>query len=130
MGKDSDDYEVGYGKPPISGQFKKGQSGNPSGRAKKGPTHKGVLSKLLGHELEAVGLDGKPMTTLEGLYRKQIQAAGGGSNPAMKQLIASAERHGVGIDAAEPELSENDREIALSLLRDYAEFASKKTAKG
>lgn len=27
-----DDYEVGYGKPPIAGQFKPGQSGNPKGR--------------------------------------------------------------------------------------------------
>lgn len=31
----SDDYyEVGYGKPPKSGQFKKGKSGNPKGRPK------------------------------------------------------------------------------------------------
>ena len=29
------DYEVGYGKPPESGKFKKGQSGNPKGRKKK-----------------------------------------------------------------------------------------------
>lgn len=28
-------YEVGYKKPPVSGQFKKGQSGNPKGRKKK-----------------------------------------------------------------------------------------------
>lgn len=28
------DYEVGYGRPPRSGQFKKGQSGNPNGRPK------------------------------------------------------------------------------------------------
>jgi len=27
-----DDYEVGYGKPPKSGQFKPGESGNPKGR--------------------------------------------------------------------------------------------------
>ena len=26
------DYDVGYGKPPKSGQFKPGQSGNPKGR--------------------------------------------------------------------------------------------------
>lgn len=30
-----EDYEVGYRKPPISGQFRKGVSGNPSGRPKK-----------------------------------------------------------------------------------------------
>lgn len=29
------DYEVGYGKPPVSGQFVKGRSGNPRGRPRK-----------------------------------------------------------------------------------------------
>jgi len=28
----SNDYEVGYKKPPKQGRFKKGQSGNPRGR--------------------------------------------------------------------------------------------------
>ncbi len=32
---DEADYEVGYGKPPKSGQFKKGETGNPRGRPKK-----------------------------------------------------------------------------------------------
>jgi hypothetical protein len=31
---DGNDYEVGYGKPPRKTQFRKGQSGNPSGRPK------------------------------------------------------------------------------------------------
>src|ERR1700729_1716565 len=31
----TEDYEVGYAKPPESGKFKKGVSGNPSGRPKK-----------------------------------------------------------------------------------------------
>ena len=30
----SDEYDVGYGKPPKHTQFKKGQSGNPRGRPK------------------------------------------------------------------------------------------------
>lgn len=29
-----EEYEIGYGKPPKSGQFKKGKSGNPDGRPK------------------------------------------------------------------------------------------------
>ncbi len=31
----SDDYEIGYGKPPKHTRFRKGQSGNPQGRPKK-----------------------------------------------------------------------------------------------
>ena len=30
----ADDYEIGYGKPPKHGRFKKGRSGNPKGRPK------------------------------------------------------------------------------------------------
>ena len=31
----SDDYKVGYGKPPAKTKFQKGKSGNPSGRSKR-----------------------------------------------------------------------------------------------
>jgi hypothetical protein len=34
-GDEFEDYEIGYGRPPKSGQLKKGTSGNPSGRPKK-----------------------------------------------------------------------------------------------
>lgn len=34
MSEKKEDYEVGFGKPPKSGQFKKGQSGNRKGRPK------------------------------------------------------------------------------------------------
>jgi len=33
-GKRDDDYVIGYGKPPVEWQFRKGQSGNPRGRPK------------------------------------------------------------------------------------------------
>ena len=31
-------YEIGYGKPPLSGRFRAGVSGNPKGRPKRKPT--------------------------------------------------------------------------------------------
>lgn len=49
MSDQNEDYEVGYRKPPKSGQFKKGQSGNPKGRPKGA---KGVKASLR-RELES-----------------------------------------------------------------------------
>jgi hypothetical protein len=48
MSKSPKAYPVGYKKPPASGQFKKGQSGNPSGKKKP----KGLL-QVLQDQLEA-----------------------------------------------------------------------------
>ena len=44
-------YAVGYKKPPKHSQFKKGQSGNPRGRAKQRPNIQTLLSEELGHQL-------------------------------------------------------------------------------
>ena len=38
MSEHPDEYEVGYKKPPKSGQFQPGKSGNPKGRPKKPQT--------------------------------------------------------------------------------------------
>jgi len=43
------DYEVGHGKPPVGTRFKKGQSGNPGGRAKKTPP--AVLVRTLNEQV-------------------------------------------------------------------------------
>jgi Family of unknown function (DUF5681) len=39
------DYEVGYGKPPKDGRFKKGVSANPKGRPKRQPPDVGEVVK-------------------------------------------------------------------------------------
>ena len=72
-----DGYEVGYRKPPKSGQFAKGQSGNPYGRPKKrqrDPAHdpSSILSEPI-----TVRSNGKvvEMSALEAGLRKKCQEA-------------------------------------------------------
>jgi len=52
------DYIVGYGRPPEHSRFKKGRSGNPTGRRRY--THTGRAQQLMSQELF------RPMTVREG----------------------------------------------------------------
>jgi hypothetical protein len=42
---------IGYGSPPVHSRFKKGQSGNPSGRAKGSQNLKTIFNKVLDEEI-------------------------------------------------------------------------------
>ena len=55
------DYEVGYGKPPQNTRFKKGQSGNPHGRASGTKNLKTLLIDTL-NELVVVAENGRRRT--------------------------------------------------------------------
>lgn len=73
-GPDKDRYEVGYGKPPKSGQFQKGKSGNPRGRPK-GP--RGLKTDLKAELGERVTIteNGRPRKlTKQQLMVKQLAA--------------------------------------------------------
>ena len=100
-----DGYEVGYKKPPKSGQFKKGQSGNPGGKAKKTkPTENGNQS--LADVLVRVGNDevevgGKSMTLLEVQVRQLTKKACQGDTAASRLLLQMYEKAGVSLKAQE-----------------------------
>lgn len=87
MGKD---YDVGYGKPPVKNQFKKGKSGNPSGRAKRKPPLD--PQKILIAELKSLATiieNGKKkrITKAEALAKSVVAAALKGDKAARKYVV-------------------------------------------
>ena len=89
----SKDYEVGFGRPPKGTRFKKGSSGNPTGR----PTKKMSVSDLFERELAGkvtVNGPGGPekMTKQELLIRSNINEAIKGRPAAFKWAMLMISR--------------------------------------
>lgn len=85
----SDEYEVGYGKPPKASQFKKGQSGNRAGRPR---TYKSAISLLEEPVEYVVGGKRRTVTAFEASLRKTAQSALEGRLPAIKRFIGYCEK--------------------------------------
>ena len=68
------EYEVGYKKPPVETRFKKGQSGNPTGKSKKKIVRELNPGKILESIEEiVVPIDGKPKRMKKGeIYFRQL----------------------------------------------------------
>ncbi len=74
-----EEYEVGYGKPPKSTQFKKGRTGNPKGRPKRSKTIPSLLTRI-GMEPMKVTIKGKTrwvMRSEMAIMQLGIKAANG-----------------------------------------------------
>jgi Family of unknown function (DUF5681) len=69
-GNETEDYEVGYRKPPKNGQFKKGVSGNPSGRPKKPSDFASELKQELNAKL-VINENGKRRVITKGVGLKR-----------------------------------------------------------
>ena len=89
--KPNSDYDVGHGKPPTHSQWKKGQSGNPSGK-KKG---KGLAQYLVeaGEEEKIFLVDGKEVVMpVNAALAKQIYADAIKGKPQSAKLAFDAQK--------------------------------------
>ncbi|MEO0450827.1 MAG: DUF5681 domain-containing protein, partial [Pseudomonadota bacterium] len=84
----SDEYEVGYKKPPQHSQFKPGQSGNPAGRPKRDDSIGGILERTLSRR--ATINDGgqtKTVSLMEAAIMSTVDKAMKGSMRDLEKLF-------------------------------------------
>lgn len=120
----SDDDKVGYKNPPKATQWKKGQSGNPSGRAK---GQRNLKTELLEELAETILVRerGTPQTVskLRAILKAQTAKAIQGDIKATAFLLSTYLRlydDGPGDDSANASFSDCDREIIEDFLKRHS----------
>ena len=122
------EYKVGYRRPPKSGQFKKGESGNPNGR----PKGSRGLEKVVLDELKTkitVNENGrsKKVKKVEAIAKQMVNKAMTGDSKSISLVLGVSQRHEDKLAAkASPlieTLPEEDKQVMESLMeRMQAQF--------
>ncbi len=86
-GDDPKDYKVGYRKPPKSGQFKKGVSGNPSGRPKKQSDFLSALLREANSEVLITEKGKRKVVKMIEVVAKQVIAKAATGNIQAQRLL-------------------------------------------
>jgi hypothetical protein len=89
-----DTNRVGYGRPPVHSRFRKGKSGNPTGKRKHGEAERAeaLIRQELYRSLTVRDGDAvRKMTALQAVIRSQIACAAKGNVPAQRALVKVAQ---------------------------------------
>lgn len=82
------DYAVGYGRPPKSTQWKKGQTGNPKGRKKGSKSIKTIVRGLFNRRVKVRDGDGvRKIAALEAMFLRFLERAMNGDAKAAAFLL-------------------------------------------
>jgi hypothetical protein len=82
------DYEVGYGKPPRNTRFKKGQSGNPAGRARGTQNLKTLLIDTLNEPVVVTENGGRrTISKRQAIIKQLVNQSANGDWRAVKLLL-------------------------------------------
>ena len=96
MTNETDDYTVGYSRPPLNTRFEKGKSGNPKGRGKKSAASSIPLREIL-EEHQFVQVSGRKVKMSKGeiLVRKLLERALQGEPRSTKMLLEFMAKEGM-----------------------------------
>jgi len=125
----SKEYEVGYRKPPKSGQFRKGVSGNPRGRAKGGQNVAKLLAKALNTHV-VINESGRrrTITKQEAFVVQIVNKAASGDLRAIQlvlQMIAAMEDKAQALTPPEFPISKEDQDIIQEIAQRARAFNNK-----
>jgi hypothetical protein len=90
--KDPGDYEVGYGKPPRTSQFKKGESGNPSARPKKPTDSDSEWRRELASKMTVIEKGKRSTIRKSAAYKRQTTNKAIQGNAQAIRALMEAER--------------------------------------
>jgi hypothetical protein len=115
------DEVVGYGRPPKTTQFKKGESGNPRGRPKGSRPIGAVLQEVLGQRI-SVTENGKTrrLPALEVMLRRLANDAMRNEPVALKLMLSLFDRYGESPEAGIrlDEVLAEDKAILANFLKE------------
>ncbi|WP_135502130.1 DUF5681 domain-containing protein [Roseovarius aestuariivivens] len=110
----SEDYKVGYGKPPKSGQFQPGKSGNPKGRPKGSLDFQTYVQEMLSKRVAITeGGKRKHVSALQATLMRLTEKSLKGDQRAMEKVLSLASDMAAELAAKQEEkaLSKSDAEI-------------------